>query len=281
MQSEFYKIYRKFYNYLSGRGLRKYSTLKSFNNFIASKINFATVYGHEMYFPEHYRNLLTTGLYDPFETSFYENQIKNGDIVIDIGANIGIFTLLFAKLVGSNGHVYAFEADPTNFEILKKNIEINSYQNTTLENKAIFHKNEKINLFLSPSNPGDHRIYDSNDGRKSIQINSIILDDYILQKKVDVDFVKIDVQGSELSVIQGMKKLLEPNNIKIMMEFEPILLEKFGTKPLDLLDILESYGFHFFDINEIEQKIKHISISELISKYNTKNGNRTNLFLEK
>ena len=93
-----------------------------------------------------------------FEKEVIEKQIKKGDVILDIGANIGFYTLIMAKLVGEKGKVYAFEADPTNFEILKKNVEVNGYKNIVLVNKVVSNKNEKIKFYVDRGNTASPRI---------------------------------------------------------------------------------------------------------------------------
>ena len=114
------------------------------------------------------------------EIEFLKQIIKNGDTVLDLGANIGVYTLIFAKLVGKSGHVFAFEPDPTNFEILSKNVVENKHENVTLVQKAVSEKNDKIKLFVSKRNHASHRIFDSEEKRNSIGVDVTTLDTYFL-----------------------------------------------------------------------------------------------------
>ena len=82
--------------------------------------------------------------YEQLEIDCFKQIIKRGDTVIDLGANIGLHTLLFAKLVGEFGHVFAFEPDTGKFEILSKNVKENKHENVTLVQKAVSEKNDKI-----------------------------------------------------------------------------------------------------------------------------------------
>lgn len=85
------------------------------------------VQGHKMYLDE--KDTLYISLdkiYEPCETIFFQNEVNKGHVVLDIGANIGYYTLLFAKKVGLDGHVFAFEPEPQNFALLSKNVEINA-----------------------------------------------------------------------------------------------------------------------------------------------------------
>src|SRR3990167_6694466 len=104
--------------------------------------------------------IASTGQYEPYESKLLIKNIKDGDIVIDVGANIGYYTLLFAKKVGENGKVFAFEPDSASFAILEKNIKDNKFRNVEAFNIALSDKQEDLSLFISSENLGDHRLYD-------------------------------------------------------------------------------------------------------------------------
>ena len=213
------------------------------------KSDFAKVQGHKMYLDEDDSLRLSIfGVYEPSQTELIKQEVKEGDIVLDIGANIGYYTLIFAKMVGPSGKVYAFEPDPKNFLLLKKNVKINNYDNVVLINKAISDKAEKIKLYFSNNNKASHTIYGSEKDTNFVAIDSIKLDDYFKMNEQDISFVKIDVEGAEYKVLQGMKKLLEKskNNFKIITEFCPAWLKRGGIDPKSYL----------MDTDTIEEKIQ-------------------------
>jgi len=118
------------------------------------------VFGHEMFLDPTDSivspTLLRDGYFEPYETTLIESEIRPGDVVLDIGANIGYYTLIFARLVGERGRVYAFEPDPTNFRLLKKNVRANGYQNVIFVKKAVADSSGSMPLYLCPDNKGDH-----------------------------------------------------------------------------------------------------------------------------
>jgi FkbM family methyltransferase len=214
------RIYKKGTKILSGRIGKFYPVkviYKVINSFIFSHLKHE-VLGHKMFLDSRDSlNLSIKGVYEPFETELVKKEIRKGDVVLDVGANIGYYTLIFAKLVGENGKVFAFEPDPSNFALLKKNVEINGYKNITLVQKAVSNKTGKTKLYLSDRNLGDHRIYDSHDGRRYIEIDAIRLDDYFKDYNGKIDFIKMDIQGAEGGAIQGMRSLLKKSkNVKIV-----------------------------------------------------------------
>ena len=149
---------------------------------------------------------------------------------MDIGANIGYYTLIFARLVGETGRVFAFEPDPANFALLKKNIETNGYHNVVLEQKAVSSTTGSLKLYISEDSAGDHKIYDSGEARQFIEIEAVSLDDYFSHKDGAVDCIKMDIQGAEWAALQGMSTLLSDTiNMKLFMEYWPDGLEDFGA----------------------------------------------------
>ena len=217
------------------------------------------------------------GIYEPMETEFFKDQVKRGNVFVDIGANIGYFTLIAARLVGETGKVFAFEPDPVNCTLLGKNIRANEYANVVTVQKAVSDKTGEIKLYLC-ENRGDHRIYDSHDRRASIVIQATRLDDYFRNYDGQIDFVKMDIQGAEGGAVEGMLEVLKKNrNLKMVFEFWPFGLEQSGTDPKLLLLKLTDLGFDIFEIKEDERKITPIDVSSLLKTYIPGKRNYTNL----
>jgi FkbM family methyltransferase len=274
-------IYNTTFRLIGGHGIGKYFPFNIAHKFVLSRIKsrVTEIDGHKMFLDsKDVLRLSIRGSHEPLATNLVKKEIKKGDIVLDIGANIGYYTLIFARLVGEGGKVYAFEPDPVNFSLLKKNIEVNGYQNVVLVQKAVSNKTGKTRLYLSEYT-ADHRIYDSHDGRRSMEIESTTLDDFF-SMPVNIGFIKMDVQGSELLIFQGMSRLLN-TGVKILAEFSPKSLKKAGTSPEKYLELLEKSSFTLYDINEREKKIEPAIIEKLLKKYAPDKGNSTNLFCVK
>ena len=107
--------------------------------------------------------------YEPEETQFFIDNLKEGMRVVDVGANIGYYTTLFSRLVGTTGSVIAFEPDPTNFSLLEKNCKANGCRNVRLEQLALSDKNGVAQLHLSEVNRGDHRMSLGEDNLETIE----------------------------------------------------------------------------------------------------------------
>ena len=148
-------IYRKCEQILSGSQLGRSSIVKAISRCLRSylKSDFVEIEGRQMFLDSNDSLRLSINrVYEPSETKTIKTHVKKGDVVLDIGANIGYYTLIFAELVGEKGKVYAFEPDPTNFDLLRKNVEINGYRNITLIQKAVSNKNGKISFYSKKTN---------------------------------------------------------------------------------------------------------------------------------
>ncbi len=216
------------------------------------------------------------------EIKFLKQIIKNGDTVLDLGANIGVYTLIFAKLVGKSGHVFAFEPDPTNFEILSKNVKENKHENVTLVQKAVSEKNDKIKLFVSKRNHASHRIFDSEEKRNSIEVDVITLDTYFKKIKNPINFIKMDVEGVEGATLLGASNIIKNSkDLVIMMEYFPKWIRKYGMNPEEILDSLIEKKFKLFNINQKEKKIFPINLKNFVKEYNEQKKNYTNVLCVK
>jgi len=230
------------------------------------------VFGHEMFLDPSDSIvspfLLRDGYFEPYETALIASQIRPGDVVLDIGANIGYYTLILARLVGETGRVYAFEPDPTNFELLKKNVRANGYQNVVYIKKAVSDRSGPLSLYLCPDNKGDHRIYDSRDDRASITVEAVTLDEHFADFQGQINFIKMDIQGAEGRAIKGMLRLLDCHRETSMItEFWPAGLHRSGVPAQVYLSDLERLGFQLFRIDEDEETTELTSREELLAKY--------------
>ena len=155
--------------------------------------------------------------YEPYETELILRQTKVGNTIIDVGANIGYYTVLLADKVGNTGKIYAFEPDKINFEILKKNVEANNLKNVEIINAAVGSKAGKLKLHKSKENLGDHKLYGNDKEIEEVKI--VKLDDFLKNKKIDL--MKVDTQGWEPEVIEGAKKIISKNKPIMFLEYSP------------------------------------------------------------
>lgn len=222
------------------------------------------------------QELILSNKWEPYQTVLFKQNIKKGDIVVDIGAHIGYYTLIAASIVGKKGKVYAFEPDLKNFNVLRQNIKINNYKNIIPINKAVAEKNSKLNLYINTANTGDHRIYKSKDKRKTIEINAITLDSILKNEKVDL--IKMDIQGSEMQALKGASYVLANNKaLKIITEFWPGGLRLSGGSGEEFLYLLRRNKFDLYNIDETKNKLIAITNKKLLSTYQVSRYAFTNL----
>jgi FkbM family methyltransferase len=158
---------------------------------------------------------------------FLINQLNPNDTFLDVGAHYGYFTLLASLLVGNRGKVYSFEASPTTYNILSKNVlnieQITSYNCAVSDEKTNLTFYEFPNLY-SEYNALDVTQFENEDWfaeykPKEIKIQSIVLDEFITNQHAMPSIIKIDVEGAEYKVIKGLKHFLEHNAPIIVLEY--------------------------------------------------------------
>lgn len=255
----------KFINILLNSSLVRSNLIISLGRFVRSlsKSNIVEIEGRKMFTQNNDGLALSIfKIYEPNQTKIVKKYVHEGDVVIDVGAHVGYYTLLMAQLVGKNGKVYSFEPDPVNFELLKKSVEINGFENVVLIQKAVSDTTEKIKLFLGDNDSAVNRIYDAKlgDAKKSIDVESITIDEYFKENDKLFNFIKIDSEGSEAKIINGMEKFLTKNRKLIMMtEFFPFLIKKSGDEPKQYLKSLENSGFELYNILDDNKETNKIN----------------------
>lgn len=284
-------LFKKAVQPFVGHGIGRFYPVRTLYQFLHSFLKISNdifeIQGSKMFLdPLDTLGVFRRGIHEPFTTELFNKEIKRGDVLLDIGAHIGYYTLLFARIVGKEGKVYAFEPDPANFVLLKKNVEINDYQNVILVDKAVSDKSGKNKLYKSEKlETSVNSIYNIHSGHKFIDIESVRLDDYFKNYNGKIDWIKIDIEGAELAALQGMASLLEKNkNIKIVTELAPCNLEESGIRPEEYFKLLQKYGFYIYNLNETKNKIEACNTSELLKLlkiYTVKKSNYTNLLCQK
>lgn len=271
----FFKLYLSVLKKIRGRGLSKLPLVLKLNTFL-----FKTIKTKEV---EFFGCKLFLDKYDKYHLSFQDykipdvvkNSILPGQTVIDVGASIGIYTIFFAKMVGEKGKVYAFEPEPKNFELLKKNVEINGFKNVILENKAVSNISGIVKMEIA-DNIANHRIT-KNYSKPTFNVLSVSIDDYFKKKSDKIDFIKIDTEGYDGYVILGANETLTKNQpIKILLEFHTQFMREAGLEPLNFLKILQDMKLKIIDL-----KNKKLVDESYIEKFNKANYYSTNFFCEK
>lgn len=212
--------------------------------------------------------LLSGGRWEEPETRLFSSLVKEGMTVVDIGANVGYYTLLAARLVGPRGKVYAFEPSPGNFALLSQNVQANGYENVVLIPKAVSDRSGVAALHIDRASSGGHTLSGFHDGPDSISVESVSLDDYFSGECRAIDLLKMDAEGAEGSILAGMSRVLAQNpDLALLTEFFPRAIRGCGDSPEEFLRRLSVWGFRIHTISEEDGDIRPLSsahISDLI-----------------
>lgn len=182
---------------------------------------------------------------DKKEMELFKKIIKPGDVILDIGANIGLYSSYFSRLCGKTGTVHSFEPDVTNFKNLKK--VTSNLSNVSINHVAVSDSNKPLKIYTSHRLNVDHRTYPVDTYSTSYEVPATSIDDYV-QNKYKVNIIKIDIQGAEFPALTGMTETLKANpEVIIFMEICPSALRDFGVEIKTIFDFLHSLGFFVFD----------------------------------
>jgi len=203
-------------------------------------------------------SIATSGRYDLAQTEIVRKFVKPGMTFVDIGANIGYFTLLASKLVGPRGLVVAYEPENLNYSLLSKSITANNLKNVRAIQEGVYDRTGRLSLFLAdPTNPEAHSLTQRHStGRQEIRTTT--LDElYRTLNKRKLDFIKIHV-GAEPQILRGAEEVLGSANPIIMMTFA----QKLWDDERELLAKLFS-RFSVFRVVESPFLIRNIQMNQL------------------
>lgn len=186
--------------------------------------------------------------FDSLHRKIFKENLKEGQNILDLGAHVGYYTLIGAKIVGRKGKVYSFEPFPENSELISKSARENGLENIIVKQQAVNDVTEKGELYVWPESSRYNRTYKVNPRQlNSIEISKVKIDDF-LDDYPRIDFIRIDIAGSEGRAIEGMKRLLKRDSPKIIMEFSPKRIKMSGYDPAKTLEVLKDNKYEFWQI---------------------------------
>ena len=212
---------------------------------VLSRVN-----GHPMWIYRSYTSYYVTDGYEPGTSAIFEKAIRRGDVILDIGANVGFYTLAAARAAGQGGRVYAFEPSPENLEILKRNTALNRHTNVSCLGDALGDETGERQLIIADSpDCNSFKVNAYHSAKGTVRVNCTTVDSFLAGGRADV--VKVDVEGAEVSVLRGMQRTLERNRcIRLFVELNPASLEAAGVSGTELFEILKEAGFLVWLIDE-------------------------------
>ena len=209
--------------------------------------------------------LLRDGCWERLESEVLLHCLGAGDGVLDIGANIGYFTVLSALAVGSKGRVWAFEPEPANAHLLQQNIRLNDLGDQVVPVQAALGKYAgSLQLFLSPTNAGDHSLVNRDHG-DSVTVNVIRGDAYLPDDAL-IHLIKIDVQGAEPLALGGLEKTIARNlpHLRVMLEFCPGAMDAMEQGSAEyLLDCIARWDKPVYAIDHWRNVLVETSVQHL------------------
>ncbi|MGY5862815.1 MAG: FkbM family methyltransferase [Candidatus Thorarchaeota archaeon] len=211
------------------------------------------ILGHDMIIPNtgrhtqgHMMNTLRGNLHEPETTDLIVRNVKLGQTVIDIGANVGYYTLLLARAVGPEGLVYAFEPNPVLARILQHNIRQNSYRNVIVIEKAVSDVTGSARFYID-TQVHERGSLNPTRGSEIIEVDIVPLDVYLQDSSQTISWIKLDVEGHEGAALRGMRRVLRiSNDIRLIIEFIPT---NPGFDADALFAELEGFSFRTLDHN--------------------------------
>lgn len=217
-------------------------------------------------FEHQQQQLLWYGSYDAHITRYLEKNLKAGETFLDIGANIGYYSLV-AGSIDPGIRVIAFEPVRSNFDKLKAHLGKNRLGQADAYPFAVGSTRGKVTIFhAGPDNEGMSALYPPENHRGSQEeVEMIDLDSWELTRSLQkIDLIKIDTEGNEKEVLRGMKELIKKHRPRIILECNPETLVRFGETPATLLKECEGLGYTVFNLTSgSNEALSSASLSNL------------------
>lgn len=185
--------------------------------------------------------LQADGTWDPEDGAALAAALEPGMTFVDVGAHVGYFAILAARIVGPSGRVVAVEPDPLNFELLRANIERLGLSWVEAVNAAAWRSGGTLELTRSGENSGDHRVGFPARERERVTVRAVTLDDLVGDAQVDVAL--LDTQGSERAVLEGMRHVIARSRPRLQLEFWPDAIRDGGGAPREVIEWYRELGY--------------------------------------
>jgi FkbM family methyltransferase len=204
-------------------------------------------------------HLLLGGTWEPNYANAFCNLLKPGDVVLDIGANHGFYSLIAAPRISPGGHVYAFEPSKNFYELIKASVSVNGLDKViSVVNLALGDSEGEVTLAYDPQWSGGGHLElgkaasgnpDNPGGLERETVKSVALDHYLGIEVAKVDVIKMDIEGAEGLALKGMSGIFDRSrNLKMMMEFCPTMMARFEYDAKFVVQFLESRDFMCWEI---------------------------------
>jgi FkbM family methyltransferase len=197
---------------------------------------------------------LLAGIFEVYELNFLRKFLKQGDVVLDVGANGGLYTVIAAQRVGKEGHIYACEPSQRELNLLQHNIKSNSLENVTIIKSAVSSEEGTVKFGIAQDGAMNSLAVTDHPGQSVNQWENVELttiDNIIsLYKLTKINLIKIDVEGAEKLVIDGAQNLLQSEDSPVLLlEASNLNSQSFGYSAKQILQQLLNYGYKVYYFN--------------------------------
>jgi FkbM family methyltransferase len=182
--------------------------------------------------------------YEKFELNVFKKLARGKSVIFDVGANIGLYSLVAADSTKDTAKIYAFEPIEENRYYLEENIRRNAYSNIRVVPMAVGERPGKLKIYLAKNSIGTHSVgRETND---SVTVGKTTIDSFSKKNAVIPDIVKIDIEGYESYAIAGAKRTIKENRPVLFIEFDTKLIHNCGSDPDKLAaDLFEMYAYRY------------------------------------
>ena len=199
--------------------------------------------------------IINQGVFEGSSTRIVKKLVKKGDVILDIGANIGYYSVILAKLVGTTGRVLCFEPTAHYRSVLMQNLKANNISNADVFDFGLSDKEQALNIYIDNSTATLHPT-GSTTNTIVERIKLITLDTFVkTDSLVEIDFVKIDVDGHEPHFFEGAWQALEYFDPIILLEISHIHFLKAGVTAWDFYDTLKGKGYRIYHEDNLVELI--------------------------
>lgn len=227
-----------------------------------------TINGHTMRLPTRYFRYFPKA-YESENFEFLTNSCKPGAVIIDIGAHIGLFSVIASQVTGENGKVYAFEPAPSTYQLLQKTLTIN-HNESVIETfqRAVGRGTGKITFFVSDglADNGNSLVnYKDDRPLHGIDVEVTSVDAFIKEKNLRrLDFIKIDVEGAEYDTLRGASETLQSLRPVCIVAIHPEPIKTKGDRLEDIYDFIISCRYRIMFNKKEFSKVELLANKELI-----------------
>lgn len=203
------------------------------------------------------KSIIDTGLFEPHSTEVVRKLVKSGDVVMDVGANIGYYSVILSKLVGEGGKVYCFEPTDHYSYVLQSNIEANNTKNVELIKLGLSNIRQTLDIQVGANSATLH-----SPGKVPLnfteRIELVSLDEWVVNHNIEkINFIKVDIDGHEPCFLNGAWNTLEKYDPVILLEVShPHYLDA-GFTAWDFYDLLKSRGYRIYH---------EVNLAEIVTK---------------